>query len=76
MKYLLIFVVIFLVAWKWRSARTADQMELRRERERKAAAPTEMVACAHCGVHVPARDAVTGQRGAYCCDAHRALAES
>lgn len=76
MKYLLVFLVIFLVAWKWRSARTADQIESRRAHERKAAAPTEMVQCVHCGVHVSARDAITGPRGVYCCDAHRALAES
>jgi uncharacterized protein len=76
MKYLIIFLVIFLVAWKWRSARTADQLESRRERERKAAIPTEMVECARCGVHLPAKDAVAGHHGVYCGDAHRTQAES
>jgi len=76
MKYLILFLVIFLVAWKWRSARTADQIESRRERERKATIPTEMVACARCGVHLPAKDAVAGQRGVYCGETHRAQAES
>jgi len=75
-KYLVIFLVIFLVAWKWRSARSADQIESRRERERKAAAPTEMVECARCGLHLPARDAVPGQRGVYCGETHRTLTES
>jgi uncharacterized protein len=76
MKYFVIFLVIFLVAWKWRSARSSDQIEARRERERKSAAPTEMVECARCGVHLPAKDAVQGQQGIYCGETHRALAES
>jgi len=76
MKYLILFLVIFLVAWKWRSSRTADQIASQRERERKAAVPTEMVECARCGVHLPAKDAVTGKRGIYCGETHRAQAES
>lgn len=75
MKYLVLFLVIFLVAWKWRSARTSDQRESRRERERKAAAPTEMVACARCGLHLSAKDAVAGRHGVYCGEAHRIQAE-
>jgi uncharacterized protein len=34
----------------------------------------DMVACAHCGLHLPKRDAVQGAHGAYCSTEHRAAA--
>ncbi|MDT7929778.1 hypothetical protein [Tepidimonas sp.] len=34
-----------------------------------------MVRCRHCGVHLPASDAVRGALGPYCGDEHRRLAE-
>lgn len=34
--------------------------------------PTAMVPCAHCGVHLPASDAVVNETGQpYCSEAHR-----
>jgi uncharacterized protein len=33
--------------------------------------PQPMVACAHCGVHLPKSDAVTAPSGTFCGDAHR-----
>ena len=34
--------------------------------------PTTMVPCAHCGVHLPASDAVVNETGQpYCSEAHR-----
>ena len=37
-----------------------------------APAPATMVACAHCGVHLPRPDAlVDGDGGLYCSEAHR-----
>jgi uncharacterized protein len=75
-KYLLVFLVIFLVAWRWRAARLTDQSAAQQKRERAAAEPAEIVQCAHCAVHIPAKEATQGQRGAYCSEAHRALAES
>ena len=39
-------------------------------------APVAMVECAHCGLHLPAVDAVAGHSGAaYCSPAHRQLVE-
>jgi uncharacterized protein len=35
-----------------------------------------MVACLHCGTHLPESEAVKGRHGAYCCDEHRQLSES
>lgn len=74
MKYLVVLVLILLVAWQWRSARIG------RVNDKSAAkdippGPVNMVACAHCGVHLPANDAVMGTAGAYCDTLHRAAAE-
>jgi uncharacterized protein len=73
-KYLLVLLVIFVVAWRWRAARLTDQSAA--QRKRAATEPTAMLQCAHCAVHIPAKEATQGQRGVYCCEAHRALAES
>lgn len=35
--------------------------------------PVEMVSCAHCGVHLPALDALVDGDRRYCSDAHRRL---
>lgn len=38
--------------------------------------PEPMLRCAHCGLYLPARDAVAGARGSsYCSTAHRDLTE-
>lgn len=30
-----------------------------------------MIECAHCGLHVPESEAVTGDGASFCCEAHR-----
>jgi uncharacterized protein len=37
------------------------------------ATPVVVVACAHCGLHLPAADAVADSTHQYCSDAHRRL---
>jgi uncharacterized protein len=34
-----------------------------------------MVACAHCGLHLPQEEAVNGTKGLYCSTEHRAAAQ-
>ena len=70
MRFLLVFLVVLVLAWRWRTWREARQ---RAVQSKKAATPETigMVACHHCGVHVPVRDAVTGALGHYCSAAHR-----
>ena len=72
MRYLLIFAVIALLAWRWRASRP----------ERKSASapkqngqPMAMIPCHQCGVHLPVQDAVEGKLGSYCCQDHRRQAE-
>ena len=41
----------------------------------EADAPRQIVACAQCGVHLPRDEALPGQGGVFCGDAHRAAFE-
>ena len=47
------------------------------EPPRKAppATPQAMLACAHCGVHLPLDEALPGRGGVFCGEAHRAAYE-
>ena len=76
-----IWIFIGVVAWLWFND-TRKQQRRAREKARAdtAGAPSSgtaierMVACAHCGLHVPASDAiVTGIGASFCSEAHRRL---
>lgn len=78
MKFLLVFAVVFAAVWIWRRNRREELRE--RPPARRAtpaiAAPEAMLRCAHCGLHLPAADAVAGPRGtSYCSVAHRQAAQ-
>ena len=85
MKFILVLVVLLGAVWLWRRNRAEDAREEAREEALEAArkraqpptqsppavqAPAEMVSCGHCGLHLPASDAVVGARGHYCCTDH------
>ncbi|MEY2861348.1 MAG: hypothetical protein RL392_1806 [Pseudomonadota bacterium] len=76
MKYLLVFLVVLLVAWRWRSAREAQQTDIAKKKAAAHALPVDVVECGHCGVHVPRVDAIQGRLTMYCTPLHRNLAES
>jgi uncharacterized protein len=70
MKYILVLVVVWVGYQLWRRARIAEQAEHERPR-RDPAVPMVMVACAHCGTHLPQTDALALD-GAFFCNAdHR-----
>ena len=79
MKYLLVLVVILVAVWLWRKARR-EELQSRSPppppREPGGIAPPQaMLRCAHCGLHLPATDAVRGADGSvYCSAAHRQAA--
>ncbi|WP_431275207.1 PP0621 family protein [Variovorax ureilyticus] len=77
MKYLLVLAVVFIAIWLWRKGRQEELRSRPPPPPRPAVgAPTEMVRCAHCGLHLPATDAVRGDAGRiYCSAAHRKAAE-
>lgn len=70
MKYLFWLLVGLVVWWAWRRSRSAPPPTP----EATSAAPQDMVACAHCGLHLPHNEAVAGARGQYCSAAHRSAA--
>ena len=73
MKFLLLFFIFMVLLWQWRQARSPKV----RQAARKSTGPAvvKMVECAHCGLHLPAHDALQGKQGPYCSAAHRLARE-
>ena len=65
MKYLIILVIVLGGIWWIRQLRKPKPPPA------KSTGPLEMVACVHCGTHVPENEATKGAKGAYCSPAHR-----
>jgi uncharacterized protein len=71
--FLLIAAVVLLV-WLLRSARRGDKPEPPARADpddRRKTASQTMVACAHCGVHLPRGDAVEAEGLHFCGEPHR-----
>jgi uncharacterized protein len=83
MKYLLVLAVLWVAIWLWRKNRREEMRDAQHEKAARAqrqpaapAAPKAMLRCAHCGLHLPASDALGGPGDAvYCSAAHREAAE-
>jgi uncharacterized protein len=74
MKYLLVLVFVVVVLWLWSNNRRIEKKqadESRRPRQAPTTQLTEIVACDVCQVHLPRSDALIGDKGVYCSDAHR-----
>lgn len=72
MKYLLVIAVVLLILGLARTKRRVDAKPARRAAAADKPAPEAMVRCAHCGVHLPRREALAGAgSGLYCSEAHR-----
>ena len=75
MKYLFIIALVLVVFYMWRHNRQSDSADAgaaSRKKSGAAQAPTEIVACEVCHVHLPRSEALIGQQGGvYCSDAHR-----
>jgi uncharacterized protein len=65
-KYLVVVLVVVLLGWLL-------LRKPRRKAHRDAAIgkPQAMVACAHCGLHLPGGDAVRSNGRTFCSEAHR-----
>jgi len=83
MKFFLIVALVLVGVWLFRSARKRDEPPP--ESPSAGAAPgtprrEAMVSCAHCGLMLPAGEALPARRGAagpvFCSEAHRAAAET
>ena len=73
MKIILVLLAVFALWWLLRATLRP------RERPPKAAssdaAPQAMLACAHCGMHLPRDEVLPGRGGVFCGAAHRAAFE-
>lgn len=69
MKYLLLVLAIVALVWLIRGARRRDVPPAQPPRP---GGVQPMVACRHCGVHLPAHEALPGRGGEFCGEAHRA----
>ncbi|MFY3385786.1 PP0621 family protein [Paracidovorax sp. MALMAid1276] len=70
MKYLLVLVVLLVAFGIWRSRRVSGDAP---RQPRAPALPQDMLACAHCGVHIPRSDALMRGQDAYCSAEHQRL---
>ena len=76
LKLLLVLLVVGIGVWslvsRLRGPRN-DRPAPERPDDKAGAAPAQMVECAHCGLHLPAADALAEGSRQYCSDAHRRL---
>ena len=73
MKYLFLLLVVLVIIWAIKRGRAKPSSD--RPAASEAAKPSEMVTCAHCGIHLPHDEAVTGEKGVYCSTEHRTAAQ-
>lgn len=76
MKFLVVLLVVIFGVWLFTTRSRADAAPRRRDGRAAApppAAPQAMLECAHCGLHLPASDAVLDGSRVFCSDAHRRL---
>lgn len=73
MKYLLVIAVVAVFYLYWKKQRQSLRPPAPPSQP-TLAPPQPMVACAHCGLHLPQRDALSdAQQQSYCSEAHRKL---
>jgi uncharacterized protein len=70
MKFLVVVLVLAIAFFAWRSGRKEQRSAERVQPRKPQAIAQDMVACAHCGVHLPLEDAVHGRRAVYCGTEH------
>lgn len=77
LKILLVLLVVGIGVWslvsRLRGPRRDADSVAGKGKEPASSLPVAMVACAHCGLHLPAADAVPEGAHLYCSDAHRRL---
>jgi uncharacterized protein len=65
---------VFAALWIWRRQRASTREPVARDRPSSPPPdPTRMVACRHCGLHLPQADAIADAQGHYCSVEHLRL---
>ncbi len=74
MKFLLMLLVLAVAGWFFLGRRRPPAGDTRKTKPGPAAKTETMLACAHCGVHLPQAEAKMDAAGRpYCGDPHRLL---
>ncbi|MFN8956222.1 MAG: PP0621 family protein [Burkholderiales bacterium] len=73
MKYLIWLLVVLVAVWAFKRSRKAKDASASPAKPSKR--PSNMVSCAHCGLHLPQDEAVIGEKDVYCSTEHRTAAE-
>ncbi|MBX3679877.1 PP0621 family protein [Cognatazoarcus halotolerans] len=80
MNKLLLFVLVMLAVYWGRRAFSKPAARSGKDpaagRAGRAAEPEKMLACVHCGIHVPESEGVRDDHDFYCCAEHRRLHHS
>jgi uncharacterized protein len=72
MKYLLVLLVVVVGAWLLLGRRRGERPPPAGPRQARTGKPQAMLACAHCGVHLPQAEALMDAGGRpFCSEAHR-----
>ena len=69
MKFALFLLAVLALLWLLRS--TLRKAPPGPKRPTPTDAPRDMLACSHCGVHLPRDEALPGRGGVFCGEAHR-----
>lgn len=72
MKYLIVLVLLIVAIGIWRSRRTPSANR-RSAGQRTRTQPQDMLACDHCGTHIPHNEAVKAGSHVFCSEEHRRL---
>jgi uncharacterized protein len=76
MKIALAVLAVVALLWLLRGARRrVAPPRAANQPTRGADEPQQMLACAHCGMHLPKGEALPGRGGVFCGEAHRAAFE-
>lgn len=75
MKFVLFVLAVLVLVWLLRGARRPGAPGRSKVEPQGANQAQPMVACQHCGVHLPRHEALPGRGGVFCGEAHRAAYE-
>ena len=75
MKIVLFLIVVVVLLWLLKSG-SSRRAPPHGSRGQASAPPQAMLACAHCGVHMPRDEALPGRGGVFCSEAHRTAFET
>lgn len=75
MKFIILILAVLALVWLIRGARGRVAPPPSTPSNESGKAPQPMLACRHCGVHLPRDEALPGRGGVFCGEAHRAAYE-